>query len=87
MSSLDLDSRMNDLETEWRKAYESSIAARKDYQSQLESLKADARLLNRARDCMNRTEALKAEILAKIERLEESLLGSGAANAAASHES
>ena len=35
MSSLDLDldAHMNNLEMEWRQAYESSIVARADYQS------------------------------------------------------
>ena len=77
MSSLDfdLDSRMNSLEQEWRQAYESSIVARADYQSLAAGPKKDSKLLDLARDRLERTEALKARIMAKIERLEDSLLG------------
>jgi hypothetical protein len=77
MSSLDfdLDSRMNNLEQEWRQAYESSIVARADYQSMVTGAKTDSKLLDLARDRLERTEALKARIMAKIERLEDSLLG------------
>ena len=77
MSSLDfdLDSRMNSLEQEWRQAYQSSIVARADYQSLVAIPKTDSRLLDLALDRLDRTEALKARIMAKIERLEDSLLG------------
>jgi hypothetical protein len=77
MSSLDfdLDSRMNNLEQEWRLAYESSIVARADYQSLATGPRTDSKLLDLARDRLERTEALKARIMAKIERLEDSLLG------------
>jgi hypothetical protein len=77
MSSLDLDldTHMNNLELEWRQAYESSIVARADYQTLAASPKANANLLDWARDRLDRTEALKARIMAKIERLEDSILG------------
>jgi hypothetical protein len=77
MSSLDLDldAHMNNLEMEWRQAYESSIVARADYQSLAASPKANADLLDLARERLDRTEALKARIMAKIERLEDSMLG------------
>jgi len=77
MSSLDfdLDSRMNSLEQEWRQAYESSIVARADYQSLAAIPKADSQLLDLARERVDRTEALKARIMAKIERLEDAMLG------------
>jgi uncharacterized protein YfeS len=77
MSSLDfdLDSRMNSLEQEWRQAYQSSIVARADYQSLAVTPKTDSRLLDLALERLDRTEALKARIMAKIERLEDSLLG------------
>jgi hypothetical protein len=77
MSSLDfdLDSRMNSLEQEWRQAYESSIVARADYQSMAAIPKADSQLLDLARERVDRTEALKARIMAKIERLEDAMLG------------
>ncbi len=77
MSSLDfdLDSRMNDLEQEWRQAYESSIVARTDYQFLVANPKAKVKLIELARERLDRTEALKARIMAKIERLEDSMLG------------
>ena len=77
MSSLDfdLDSRMNNLEQEWRQAYESSVVARTDYQSLAAIPKTDSRRLELARERLDRTEALKARIMAKIERLEDALLG------------
>jgi hypothetical protein len=77
MNSLDLDARMNTLETEWRQAYESSMSARADYQSLAAGSKADTDLLGRARERLERAEALKARIYAKIERLEQSLLRRG----------
>jgi hypothetical protein len=78
MSSLDfeLDTHMNNLELEWRQAYESSIVARADYQSLAAGpKKANAALLEMARERLERTEVLKARIMAKIERLEDSMLG------------
>ncbi len=78
MSSLDFDfdfdTHMNDLELEWRQAYESSIVARADYQSLAASPKANADLLDMARERLDRTEALKARIMTKIERFEDSML-------------
>lgn len=76
MSSLDLDldTHMNNLELEWRQAYESSIVARADFQSLAASPKANADLIDMARERLDRTEALKARIMAKIERLEDSML-------------
>ena len=77
MSSLDLDldAHMNNLELEWRQAYETSIVARADYQSLAASPKAKADLLDQARERLDRAEALQARIMAKIERLEDTLLG------------
>jgi hypothetical protein len=77
MSSLDLDldANMNNLEMEWRQAYETSIVARADYQSLAASPKANSELLDRARERLDRAEALKARIMAKIERLEDTMLG------------
>jgi len=74
MNSLDLDIRMNTLETEWRQAYESSMNARADYESMAAGSKVNAHMLDRARERMEHAEAMKARIFAKIERLEESLL-------------
>jgi hypothetical protein len=79
MSSLDLDldSQMTSLESEWRQVYEASIVARADYQSLAAGPKGNADLLERARDRLDRAEALKARIMAKIERLEDNLLDQG----------
>jgi hypothetical protein len=77
MSSLDLDldAHMNNLELEWRQAYESSILARADYESLAAAPKVNAALLDQAQQRLDRTEALKARIMAKIERLEDNMLG------------
>jgi hypothetical protein len=77
MSSLDLDldARMNSLELEWRKAYESSIGARAEYQSLAASPNANADRLDLARERLDRAEAMKARIMTKIERLEDTMLG------------
>jgi hypothetical protein len=77
MSSLDLDldAHMNNLETEWRQAYESSIAAHADYRALEAGRKVDSEVLDRARERLERSEALKARIMAKIERLEDNILG------------
>ena len=77
MSSLDLDldAHMNNLELEWRKAYESSVVARAEYQALSAAPKANAPFIVLARERVDRTEALKARIMAKIEHLEDSILG------------
>jgi hypothetical protein len=77
MSSLDLelDMQVNSLETEWRQAYEASIVARADYQSLSENPGADAQLVERARERLDRAEALKSRIMGKIESLEDQFLG------------
>jgi hypothetical protein len=77
VSSLDfdLDLHMNNLEQEWRQAYESGIVARTDYQSLAERPKRSAALLEPARARLERCEAVKARIMAKIERLEDTILG------------
>lgn len=79
MSSLDfdLDTQMIHLECEWRQVYEASIIARADYQSLAASTAATGELLDKARERLDRAEAMKARIMAKIERLEDSMLGQG----------
>ena len=76
MSSLDLDldTQMNNLELEWRQVYEASIVARADYQALAAAPKRSAKLLDAARERLDRAEALKARIMAKIERLEDHML-------------
>ena len=77
MSSLDfdLDSRMSQLESEWRQAYEDSIAARAELQALLEGAKPPATNVGQAQARLERAELAKARIMAKIERLEDSFLG------------
>jgi hypothetical protein len=77
MSSLDfdIDAQMMQLETEWRQAYEASVGARADYQKLAADRVADADLLDMARERLDRAEALTAQIMIKIERLEASMLG------------
>ena len=77
MSSLDfdLDNQMSSLESEWRHAYEVSIAAREELEVLAESPKPDAFALAKAQDRLERAEGLKARIMAKIERLEDTILG------------
>jgi hypothetical protein len=77
MSSLDfdLDSQMNNLEAEWRQVYEAGIVARADYQALASDTAANARLLEKARERLERSEVMKARIMAKIERLEATMLG------------
>jgi hypothetical protein len=77
MSSLDfdLDTLMSRLEREWRQAYDSSMAARADYQVLASSSKVSGNLLGVARTRLDRAEEAQARIMAKIESLEDSLLG------------
>ena len=79
MSSVhpNLDMQMIDLESEWRQVYEDSIDARADYQALAASPKAAAAVLDCARERLEKAEAMKARTMAKIERLEFMLLGSG----------
>jgi hypothetical protein len=72
---LDLDDQMIQLELEWRQAYEASMVARADYQSLAAERGSNADLLDHARERLDRSEAAKARIMAKIERLEARLLG------------
>lgn len=76
MSSLDfdLDMQMNHLELEWRQIYEESVVARAEYQALAAGAAVNAELLDDARGRLARAEARKARIMAKIERLEDSLL-------------
>jgi hypothetical protein len=77
MSSLDLelDGRMDDLELEWREAREASIIARAEYLALGANLEANAALISTARDRLRRAETREARVYAKIELLEDSMLG------------
>jgi hypothetical protein len=77
MSSLDfdLDSQMSSLESEWRHAYESSIAARAELLALGAAHRPNASTVAKAHDRLERAEGVKSRVMAKIERLENSLLG------------
>jgi hypothetical protein len=77
MSSLDfdLDSQISRLETEWRQAYETSVSARAEVVALRSAPRPNASILAKAYDRLERAEGLKARIMAKIERLEDSMLG------------
>jgi hypothetical protein len=77
MSSLDFDpdSQMSNLESEWRHAFETGLVARAELQALSATPKANGHLIDQARERLDRAEALKARIMAKIERLEDSMLG------------
>ena len=84
---IDLDAKINNLELEWRLAYDGSIVARAEYQrlaaaakggagaQSNASTKGSAEAIDMARERLERAEAKKARIMAKIERLEDSMLG------------
>ena len=73
--NVDIDTQMSNLESEWRRAYEASIAAREDYQALAAARSASSENLDSARERLDRAEAVKARIMLKIERLESSMLG------------
>jgi hypothetical protein len=77
MSSLDLelDNRINDLELEWRKAHEASIIARAECRALAADMTANAGCIDGARERLRRAEVVEARIFAKIELLEDSMLG------------
>jgi hypothetical protein len=77
MSSLDLelDGRIDDLELEWRRAHEASIIARAEYVALGADFKANAATIDSARERLRRAEMTEVRIFAKIEILEDSMLG------------
>ena len=76
MSSLDLDfdTQMNNLEREWRQVYEDSTVARAEYRA-LAAGAPNVGRLDMLRERLDRAEAKKARIMAKIELLEDAMLG------------
>jgi len=78
MSSLDfdLDTQMSHLETEWRQAYETTVAARAELQALAATPKPSLTAIAKAQTRLERAEGAKAHIMGKIERLEDRLLGS-----------
>jgi len=79
MSSLDfdLDTQMSHLEAEWRHAYETSMAARAELHALADIPKPNASTLAKAHHRLEQAEGLKARIMVKIERLENTLLSQG----------
>jgi len=73
---LDIDEQMNQLESEWRQAYEASIIARAEYQALTANPQTPLTELGAAAERLQRAETCKARIMVRIERLEESLLDS-----------
>jgi hypothetical protein len=73
----DFDVEMNRLEFEWRQGYEASIAARAAYQALACDRSARAELLDAARERLDRAEAAKSRLAAKIERLQDLMLSRG----------
>jgi hypothetical protein len=73
-TDLDFDAQMTLLESEWRQGYEASIAARATYQALAADRTVKASLLDAARERLDRAEAQKSRIMAKIERLEDHML-------------
>jgi hypothetical protein len=71
----DLEVQMLGLESEWRQVYEDSVNARADYQSLAASGGTSADLLDDARERLEQAEAMKSRTMAKIERLEQKMLG------------
>lgn len=70
----DFDVQMSHLEFEWRQGYEDSIAARAAYQALAADRHVKVKLLDAARERLDRAEAEKSRIMAKIERLEDRIL-------------
>jgi hypothetical protein len=79
MSSLDLelDGKMDDLELEWRQVHEAGSVARAEYQALSADPEVNALAIDAARERLRRVEVQKARVMAKIEGLEDSMLGLG----------
>jgi hypothetical protein len=77
MSSLDfeLDSRIDDLELEWRQAQEASMVARAEHRALAADPGTNAAAIVSVRERLRRAEAWEARIFSKIELLEDSMLG------------
>jgi hypothetical protein len=76
-SEVDFDVELSRLEFEWRQGYEASIAARAAYQALAANRHTKMELLDAARERLDRAEAAKSRIMAKIEKLENHMLSQG----------
>jgi hypothetical protein len=73
----DLDAQINDLELEWRRAYDASIVARAEYQALASNPSSGVEILDLACERLERAESRKARVLVRIERLEDNMLTQG----------
>jgi hypothetical protein len=71
--NLELDERMAALEAEWRHVYEAGVEARGELERLQRCGGASVDLLRSAHSRLQRFEVLKARVMEKIERLEESV--------------
>jgi hypothetical protein len=62
------DPPSNPLEFEWQRWYEATIIARAEYHALSADRRANADLLDAARERLDRAEAAKSEIMVKLER-------------------
>jgi predicted Zn-dependent protease len=76
MSSLDFepDDVLSQMELEWREVHEASLLARADYQALAASPRSSELLLEAARRRLERTEAQRSRVMARIEHLEATLI-------------
>lgn len=77
MSSLDLeiDGRIDNLELEWREAHDACVIAHAEYRALAANAEANAGAIDAAQERRRRAEVREARIFAKIELLEDGLLG------------
>jgi hypothetical protein len=77
MSSLDfeLDSRIDCLEREWRRAQETTLIACAEYRALAANPQANAAAIVMVRERLRRAHLLEERIFSKIELLEHSALG------------
>jgi hypothetical protein len=76
-SEVDFDVELSRLEFEWRQGYEVSIAARAAYQALAANRNTKMDLLDTARERLDRAEAARSRVMAKIEELENHMLSQG----------
>jgi hypothetical protein len=65
-----IDAEPNLLDCEWRQGYEASIVARAEYQALAADRRANAELLDAARERLDRAEAAMFALMARLERFE-----------------
>ena len=73
-TNYDLDTKLVTLESEWRQAYEQSLAARSEIEVLTALEKRDEMAVARAQLQLERVEAIKSRIMARIDRLEDAMV-------------